>query len=138
MVWPDDLRSRGLKKPNNTELINLFVSTMQYYDYFKKFFAKVIDGGYTDMMAWLAKGPNAPSDRDVWGFTAPAYNFKDLDKWLENAGGKLTQQSDQDSVDHSKKGKARKMDRDSESDGSKKKRQKLNKEERKKKKASAR
>jgi len=135
MTWPDELRGRGLKKPNNTELIKIFVSTTQYYDYFKKYFAKVIDRGYTNMMAWLARADNAISDRDLWGFTAATYTFKDLDKWLEVAGGVVAQQSDQDSVDSLKKGKTRKLDSDS--DGGKKKKQKLDREK-KKKKSSAR
>ncbi len=80
MVWPDEFKSCGLKKPSPTELINIFTSTTNYHEYYKKKFSKVVDGQYLDMIDWLSDKDDALSDQEVWSFSAASYSFKYLRK----------------------------------------------------------
>lgn len=129
-VWPDEFKSRGLKKPSPTELINIFTSTTNYHEYYKKNFSKVIDGQHLDMIDWLSDKDDALSDQEMWDFSAASYNFEYLKKWLGENGVAAEESKS--------KGKSRKMDSDESDDEKKKKKQKTeDKDKKKKKKKSA-
>lgn len=63
------------------DIIQLFVSKSYFHSHYKKFFSKVVN--YPDMVEWLEDSPDAPSDGDLWSEEKGSYNFKDLERFLE-------------------------------------------------------
>ena len=61
-----------------------------WHSHHAKAFSKV--AGYPDMVSWLDKEQEAPSNIALWGFEKAVYHFKDLFDFLElkeKEGGKL-------------------------------------------------
>ena len=78
------------KKPSVTDLIEIFQSKSMWHSHHAKAFSKVAD--YPEMVSWLDKEKDAPSNIAVWGFEKAVYHFKDLFLFLElkeKEGGKL-------------------------------------------------
>ena len=73
-----------IKRPTQTDLIELFVSKSYYHSHYKRFFSQVAQ--YLDMVAWLENQPDQMSDIDVWGIWRTNYTFMDLKVWLKNGG----------------------------------------------------
>ena len=79
------------KKPSVTDLIEIFQSKSMWHSHHAKAFSRVAD--YPEMVSWLEKAKDAPSNIGLWGFERPAYHFKDLFAFLEGkevgkSGGK--------------------------------------------------
>jgi hypothetical protein len=74
--WP-------IKRPTQSELIELFVSKSFFHSHYCRLFQKVTD--YPEMKAWL-EGESESADVDVWGVKKVNYSFSDLKVWLENGG----------------------------------------------------
>lgn len=75
--WPS-----GAKKPNHTELIEIFMSKSYWHSYVVKPFAVI--ARYPEMVAWL-EGESL-SDFEVWHLQKSEYGFKELKEWLLNNG----------------------------------------------------
>ena len=77
------------KKPSVTDLIELFQSKSMWHAHHAKAFSRVVD--YPEMVSWLEKQNDAPSNIGLWGFEKAAYHFKDLFAFLEDKAteGKL-------------------------------------------------
>ena len=80
----DDMAAKGQwpaqKKPNLTELIQLFVSPSMWHSHVK-ILSKVSD--YPALQEWLEGGDSAPDDEEVWGYNKISYNFKDLNEYMK-------------------------------------------------------
>jgi hypothetical protein len=76
-------KSWPIKRPTQSELIDLFVSKSFYHSHYRPLFPKVVD--YPEMKAWL-EGESESADVDVWGVKKVNYSFSDLKAWLENGG----------------------------------------------------
>jgi hypothetical protein len=63
------------------DLIQLFLSKSFFHSHYKKFFSKVSQ--YTEMVDWLENSGDALSDGELWGEEKGSYNFKDLQKFIE-------------------------------------------------------
>lgn len=63
------------------DIIQLFVSKSFFHSHYKRFFSKV--SNYPDMVEWLENSPDAPFDGDLWGEEKGSYNFKDLERFME-------------------------------------------------------
>jgi len=78
------------KKPSVTDMIEIFQSKSMWHSHHAKAFSKVAD--YPEMVSWLDKEKDAPSNIAVWGFEKSVCHFKDLFAFLalkEKEGGKL-------------------------------------------------
>ena len=103
------------------DLIQLFVSKSFFHSHYKRFFSKI--SNYPDMVDWLEDIPGACSDEDIWGEEKGNYNFKDLEKYMEEHGKKKTKKKKGKSDGGSKKGndnKGKNNRADKEEGGSKK------------------
>ena len=74
--WP-----LATKKPNHTELVEVFMSKSFWHSYVK-LFANVAP--YPQMVAWLED--DGLSDFEVWHLQKSEYGFKELKQWLKNEG----------------------------------------------------
>jgi hypothetical protein len=74
--WP-----LAVKKPNHTELVEIFMSKSYWHSYVVKPFALLAP--YPQMVAWLEDGL---SDFEVWHLQKSEYGFKELKEWLRNDG----------------------------------------------------
>jgi len=63
------------------DIIQLFVSKSFFHFHYKIFFSKV--SNYPDMVEWLENSLDAPFDGDLWGEEKGSYNFKDLERFIE-------------------------------------------------------
>ena len=72
------------KKPNKTELVEIFVSKSFFHSHYKRLFSKVVE--YPDMVEWLECKGEQGSDVEVWGVEKGIYGYKDLEIWLDNGG----------------------------------------------------
>ena len=84
----DELAAKSgwlIRRPTQTELIEVFVSKSFYHSHYRPLFSQLAD--YPQMVAWLDK-PSDFVDVDVWGVKKASYSFTDLKAWLDN-GGKL-------------------------------------------------
>jgi hypothetical protein len=77
--WPS-----GVMKPNQTELIEIFMSKSYWHAYVVKTFALVAP--HPQMVAWLEDDSDGLSDFDVWHKQKSEYGFKELKDWLRNDG----------------------------------------------------
>jgi hypothetical protein len=68
------------KKPSVTDLIEIFQSKSMWHANHSKAFSRVSD--YPEMVSWLEKREDAPSNIELWGYERVAYNFKDLFAFL--------------------------------------------------------
>lgn len=84
-TWP-------IKRPTQSELIELFVSKSFFHSHYRRYFSKVAD--YPEMISWLEEEPGFV-DVDVWGVKKASYTFSDLRVWLEN-GGKFELDEDEE------------------------------------------
>jgi hypothetical protein len=75
--WP-----LAVKKPNHTELVEIFMSKSYWHSYVVKPFSGVAP--YPQMVTWLEDGGN--SDFEVWHLQKSEYGFKELKEWLRNDG----------------------------------------------------
>ena len=75
--WP-----LAVKKPNHTELVEIFMSKSYWHSYIVKPFALVAP--YPHMVAWLED--DGYSDFEVWHLQKSEYGFKELKEWLQNNG----------------------------------------------------
>jgi hypothetical protein len=92
-----------VKRPSQTDLIELFVSKSFFHSHYPKHFSKVAD--YPEMVAWL-DGDSESADIDVWGVQKVNYTFSDLSVWLEN-GGRWESDSEDESKVKRGKGKGK-------------------------------
>lgn len=72
------------KKPNNTEIIELFVSKSMWHSHYKPGFTGISQ--YPTMVQWLENDKNSPSDLETWGVEKSVYLFQDLLKYAANGG----------------------------------------------------
>jgi hypothetical protein len=91
--WPS-----VVKKPNLTELVEIFMSKSYWHSYVVKPLALV--ASYPQMVAWLEDGGH--SDFEVWHLQKSEYGFKELKEWLRNEG----------TLDKSAKGRFEKSEKD--------------------------
>jgi hypothetical protein len=75
--WPSKA-----KKPNHTELIEVFMSKSYWHVYVVKPFGAI--ACYLQMVAWLED--DGVSDFDVWHVQKSDYGFKELKDWLDKNG----------------------------------------------------
>ena len=86
------------------DFIELFVSKSFWHSHVKKYFSRV--SNHPLMVAWLENLEDQPSDLEVWGVEKSSYTFKDLDVYLQEAGGKGKKKAKMVAKDGSKKEKA--------------------------------
>jgi hypothetical protein len=103
-TWP-----AGIKKPTNTNIIELFVSRTYWHTYMTPAFHDI--SHYPPLKEWLENEDGAPADVDVWGTVQNNYSFADLQKEKE----RRKQQT---------KGKGKKKDEGNAKEGKKKARAK--------------
>jgi hypothetical protein len=72
------------KKPTVTDLIEIFQSKSMWHAHHAKAFYRVSD--YPEMVLWLQKDKDAPSNGSLWGYDKAVYNFKDLFDYLDSKG----------------------------------------------------
>jgi hypothetical protein len=70
------------KKPSVTDLIEIFQSKSMWHLHHSEAFSRVSD--YPEMVSWLEKKKDAPSNVEVWGYEKALYNFKDLFAHLDS------------------------------------------------------
>lgn len=70
------------KKPSERLIIQLFISTSQFYNTWVSAFKPVLDL-YPDMMLWLQRKPDAPDAEALWGRKQDSYTIKDLIGWCK-------------------------------------------------------
>ena len=75
--WPSTT-----KKPNHTELVEIFMSKSYWHSYVVKPFRLV--SRYPEMVGWL--DDDGRSDFEVWHVQKMEYGFKELKEWLKNEG----------------------------------------------------
>jgi hypothetical protein len=75
--WPS-----ACKKPNHTELVEIFMSKSYWHSYVVKPFAVI--ARYPEMVAWLEG--DSLSDFEVWHLQKSEYGFKELKQWVINDG----------------------------------------------------
>lgn len=75
--WPSTT-----KKPNHTELVEIFMSKSYWHSYVVKPFGLV--SRYPEMVGWL--DDDGRSDFEVWHVQKMEYGFKELKEWLKNEG----------------------------------------------------
>jgi hypothetical protein len=75
--WPSTV-----KKPNHTELVEIFMSKSYWHSYVVKPFAVI--ARYPVMVAWLED--DGLTDFEVWHLQKSEYGFKELKEWLQNDG----------------------------------------------------
>jgi hypothetical protein len=82
----DELSKKGkwplVKKPNHTELVEIFLSKSYWHSHVKHFSTIA---RYPPMVAWL-EDEDRTSDFDVWHLQKSDYGFKELKEWLKNDG----------------------------------------------------
>ena len=83
----DQLSKQGkwplmVRKPNHTELIEIFMSKSYWHSYVVKPFSVI--ARYPQMVAWLED--DGLSDFEVWYLQKSEYGFKELKEWLRNDG----------------------------------------------------
>ena len=97
------------KRPSATDLIEIFQSKSMWHAHHAKAFSRV--SGYPEMVLWLEKDKDAPSDVGLWGYEKSTYNFKDLFAYLE----------DQDKLGQKRKGRMKAKNESAGGSGSNKK-----------------
>ena len=88
------------KKPNHTELVEIFMSKSYWHSYIMKPFTVI--ARYPQMVAWLEDEDDGPTDFEVWHLQKSEYGFKELKEWLKNDG----------TLDKSAKGRLEKSERE--------------------------
>jgi hypothetical protein len=91
-----------VKKPNHTELVEIFMSKSYWHSYVVKPFA--IIARYPQMVDWLED--NGLSDFEVWHLQKSDYGFKELKEWLRNDG--TLDRVAKEKMERSEKGKGKK------------------------------
>lgn len=105
------------RKPNHTELVEIFLSKSFWHSHVTKSFSNV--AGYPKMVEWLEnEDDDGPSDFDVWHLQKSDYGFKELKEWLKNDG----------TLDRAAKGRLEKKSRERGNKGKKEKEKKKVKE----------
>ena len=111
------------KKPNHTELVEIFLSKSFWHSHVVKSFSMV--ASHPQMVEWLEnQDGDGPSDFDVWHLQKSDYGFKELKEWLKNDGtldraakGRLEK-----SRERGNKGKGKGKEKEKEKEKEKKKR----------------
>ena len=83
-----DVSDEKIRRPKETEVIDLFIGHTQYHQTWKPRFKAVLKD-YPEMIKWLGKEEGAGSDLEVWKKLKPNngfYSFSDLKVWIENGG----------------------------------------------------
>jgi hypothetical protein len=75
------------KRPSVTDLIEIFQSKSMWHAHHAKAFSRVVD--YPEMVSWLERRDDAPSNIGLWGFQKAAYHFKDLFAFLEDKAAEV-------------------------------------------------
>ena len=70
------------KRPVITDFIEKFQSKSMWHAHYAKALSKV--GNYPEMVSWLNREKNAPSNMALWGFEKASYNFKDLFTFMKD------------------------------------------------------
>ena len=86
MLFSDGKWPSSVKRPSQTELVDVFMSRSYWHSHVSKLLIQV--SRYPLMVGWLERGDSddEPSDFDVWHQTKPVYTFKELKEWLKNDG----------------------------------------------------
>ena len=71
-----------IKKPSDTETVELFIGKTMWHDHLKKQFSRVPK--YPEMLQWLNDEEDVLPDIELWGEEKTSYNFKDLKNWLDD------------------------------------------------------
>jgi hypothetical protein len=108
----------AIRKPSDTEVVELFIGKTMWHDKLKKTFSRV--SKYPEMLKWLNEEEDGLPDIDVWGEEKTLFTFKDLKSWLDDKDMTVKRRMD--------KGKAREEEK-MEKKKKKKKRQEEDKEE---------
>ena len=126
-----------IRKPSETEIVELFVGKTMWHSHLKKFFSRVPK--YPELLKWLKEEEDALPTIDIWGEDKTSFTFTDLKAWMDKAEeennrvqGKGKGKAREDNKKGKKKGK--KDDSDSDSDDSDKNKNKDKKKKKKKKK----
>lgn len=77
-----DKSIKWTKKPSERAIIQLFISTSQFYGAWSKAF-KPVFAQYPQMKLWLQKDPEALDAETVWGTKQDIYTIKDLMEWCK-------------------------------------------------------
>jgi hypothetical protein len=72
----------AIRKPSDTEIIELFIGKTMWHSHLKKLFSRVPK--YPEMAQWLDEDEDALPDMEVWGEEKSTFVFKDLQRWLED------------------------------------------------------
>lgn len=99
-------------KPTYGTIISLFVSSSMFYSHYKYFNDAV---KHPEMLEWLEKRQDGPSDVDIWGKEKSYYTFSDLIKWVNKAGDRSDSDSSDDGKRRGRKGGHKKKGKLSES-----------------------
>ena len=73
------------RKPNQTDIISLFISTTQWHNKWKRPFGDIV-ANFPDMRDWLSRSPNAKPAIEVWchpPIPGGPYCFKDLEDFIK-------------------------------------------------------
>src|SRR5271170_839732 len=70
------------KKPLSTDLVEVFQSKSMWHSHHVKAFSQI--GDYPEMVSWLNKEVDAPSNMELWGFEKATYVFKDIFTFFDN------------------------------------------------------
>lgn len=119
--WP-------IRQPTSDELIKVFVSKSVWHASYRPYFPRAL--AFPELIKWLEKHSDAPSNMDVFGVVKQLYTFSEFKVVLgrlERSAGKSVEKSAERSL---KKGKGKRdRDRDSEDseDGGSKKKKRASK-----------
>jgi hypothetical protein len=122
----------GIRKPSETEIVELFVGKTMWHSHYKRIFSRVPN--YPQLQKWLKEDDDAPPTIDLWGQEKSHFTFKDLKDWMDAEDSRFNEKGKGKAKAEYKKGKGRVDDSgDSEdpNDDKKKKKKKKKKKEKK-------
>jgi hypothetical protein len=104
-----------IRKPSETEVVELFIGKTMWHSHFKKMFSRVPK--YPEMQRWLNDEEDALPAIDIWGEEKSSYTFKDLSAWMEKEDNKARKKGKGKAKEVYKgKKKGRRVDTSSDSD----------------------
>jgi hypothetical protein len=116
--WP-------IRRPSETEIVELFIGKSMWYSHFKKTFSRVPK--YPQMLKWLNEDDDALPTIDLWGEEKGSFSFTDLKKWMDREDIRISQKGKvKEKTGHKKgkKGKKGKIEGSEDEDMDRKKRKK--------------
>ena len=116
-----------VRRPSETEIIELFVGKTMWHGHLKKTFSRV--PRYPDMLQWLNQEEDALPDIEIWGEEKSSYTFKDLKAWLDEKDHNATVKDKGKGKERYRKETRNDDSDDSDSDEKKKKKKKKQEKE---------